>query len=334
MNDLRKMSDGQLYGLCLEYGRNAIRWRWRFAGLLPEVMRRRLYEKKGFRSIKEFAAKLAGMSEEQVNLVLNLERRFEDKPALHSLLTNGEASINKLAKIVSIATIENQEILADKVQLLPTRALETLARDEKRAMAENGKNHVVDALQPNLEFENQNGLDAGAISEVQIGFLEPQIKPKSLHVQTEMQQFPEIVKLNLDGDILKELLELQEKEIDINSLIRKMLESRKAEIAEAKEQIAEEVLQKSDQRKQEGKKPSRYIPMKVRNILAAEHGKKCSIPGCNKPAKETHHTQRFALASTNDPRYMAPLCEEHHVIAQTIDIKYCQVRIAGTYHAN
>jgi hypothetical protein len=311
-NNLRKLSDGQLYGLCLEYGRNAIRWRWRFAGLLPEVMRRRLYEKKGFRSIKEFAAKLAGMSEEQVNLVLNLERRFEDKPALHSLLTNGEASINKLAKIVSIATIENQEILADKVQLLPTRALETLVRDEKLASS-----NKVCASQPDLEIEMQNGLQ------------EPKIKPKSLHVQTSLQQFSDIVKLNLDRDVLKELLELQAKEIDINSLIRKMLNERKAEIAEKKEKIAEEVLQKSEERKRQGKKPSRYIPMKVRNILIKEHGTKCSIPGCNRPAKEKHHTQRFALAGTNDPRYMAPLCEEHHIIAQTIDIKYIQVRMAA-----
>jgi hypothetical protein len=294
-------------------GSRHLEFRQKCIGMLPQIYKEKIYEMLGFASIIEYAAKLAGLSQEQVRLVLNLEKRFEDKPALHSLLVNGEISVNKLARIVSIATIENQEILADKVQLLPARALETLVRDEKLAMAQN------------IELETQKGSQ------------QPLLVDESLHVQTEAtrgtQQFSDIVKLNLDGDVLKELLELQEKDIDINLIIRKMLNERKAEIAEEKEKIAEEVLQKSAVRKQQGKKPSRYIPVKVRNILKAENGTKCSIPGCNKPAKEKHHTQRFALSGTNDPRYMAPLCQEHHIIAQTIDIKYIQVRMAATGHA-
>ena len=74
---------------------------------------------------------MCGLSEEQVRLVLNLEKRFEDKKILHRLLVNGEVSINKLAKIASIATANNQESLANQSKILPCRALETLARDEK-----------------------------------------------------------------------------------------------------------------------------------------------------------------------------------------------------------
>jgi hypothetical protein len=300
--NLIKLSDEKLYDLCREYGRNAIRWRWRFAGLLPEVMRRRLYEKKGFRSIREFAAKLAGMSEEQVNLVLNLERRFEDKPALQSLLINGEVSVNKLARVASIATPENQEILADKVMLLPQKALEVLVKDEKNAAA---------------EIEDPNGEQ------------KPLFEDISLRAHSKVQDISAYVKIMecLSSEVKEKLLELIKKRIDINKIFLEFLENREAGIAEAKEEIAAEVLQKSDERKKQGKKPSRYIPAKVRDILKAEHGEKCSIPGCNKPAREKHHTQRFALAGTNDPRYMAPLCEEHHIIAQTIDIKYWQVRV-------
>ncbi|MCC7196784.1 hypothetical protein IT413_01155 [Candidatus Peregrinibacteria bacterium] len=100
---------------------------------MPEALRRRLYEKKGYSSIFEFAAKLAGMSQEQVRLVLNLEKRFEDKPVLKNMLVNGEVSINKLARIVSVATIENQNEIANKVSILPKNALETWIRDEKFA---------------------------------------------------------------------------------------------------------------------------------------------------------------------------------------------------------
>lgn len=106
-------------------------WRQKFCGLLPEVNRRRLYEKKGFGSIFEFAKKLAGLSEEQVRRVLNIEKKLEAFPVLHELLVGGNVSVSKLARVVSIATPENEDFLADQVQLLPKTALETLVRDEK-----------------------------------------------------------------------------------------------------------------------------------------------------------------------------------------------------------
>jgi len=133
-----KFSDEKLYALCRKYGENSLYYRRKFIGFLPEVYKRKLYEKKKFRSIFEFAARLCGVSEEQVRRVLNLEKKFEDKPVLKAMLENGEVSANKLAKIASIATPENQQILASQVKLLPCRALETLARDERRIENENG----------------------------------------------------------------------------------------------------------------------------------------------------------------------------------------------------
>lgn len=77
-----EMTDQELYNLCRKYGEMTLSAKRKFAGLLPEVLRRKLYEKKGFSSIFEFAARLAGMSREQVQLVLNLEKKFENKPLL------------------------------------------------------------------------------------------------------------------------------------------------------------------------------------------------------------------------------------------------------------
>ena len=145
----RNLTDEQLFNLCQKYGDNALHWRRKFEGLLPEVFRRRLYEKKGHPSIFVFASKLAGLSEEQVRRVLNLEKRFDDKPALQTLLVNGEVSVNKLARVASIATPENQKGLAQQVQVLSNRAIETLVRDEKYAAA---------AIAAELEFQNPDGL--------------------------------------------------------------------------------------------------------------------------------------------------------------------------------
>ena len=125
------LTDAKLYELCKKYGASALLWRRKFIGLLPEVNRRRLYEKRGFSSIFEFAAKLCGLSAEQVRLALNLEKRFEDKPVLKKMLENGEASINKLTRVVSIATPENECELLAKVTVLPSRAVETLVHDFK-----------------------------------------------------------------------------------------------------------------------------------------------------------------------------------------------------------
>ena len=53
--NLRKLTDPELYKLCQEYGLNARQWMRKFAGLLPEVKRRRLYRRHGCSSIHEFA---------------------------------------------------------------------------------------------------------------------------------------------------------------------------------------------------------------------------------------------------------------------------------------
>ncbi len=287
--EIAEMSDEKLFILCRQFGSSALYWRQKFIGLLPEVNRRMLYEKKGFGSIFEFAKKLAGLSEEQVRMTLNLEKRFEDKPILKSLLVNGEVSINKLSRIVSIATEENQEILAEQVKLLPKDALEILVRDQKAHGALDG------------ESGNQNV------------FLEPFFGVKSLPGQTKEPQ--------LADDVKNELFELQQKGIDINEMLRIFLQKRKLDIAQEKEEIA------ADQNDHgQTKKSSRYIPAKIKKLLNKEHGSKCSIKTCTRQAQTIHHTQRFALAGAHDPHYLAPLCKEHHIIAHSIDFKFHNAR--------
>ncbi len=56
--------------------------------------------------------------------------------------------------------------------------------------------------------------------------------------------------------------------------------------------------------------------------MEKEYGTKCSIPGCANESENLHHEQRYAIALTHDPHYLAPVCEPHHEIAHTIDIKY------------
>ena len=282
-----KITDEKLFELCKKYGSSALLWRQRFVGLLPEVNRRRLYERKGSSTIFEFAAKLCGLSVDQVCLALNLRKRFDNMPTLKKMLEEGEVSINKLARVVSIATPENEAELAEKVRVLPKSALETLVRDEKRATW-------------NTLKENQNGLQ------------KPLFGNGSLPGQTGLS----VQTFELAPDVTEQLNNLHSMGIDINELLRKFLKQRKEEIEKKKEEIAEEIQPAS----------SRYIPAKVKEVLHQEHGTKCSIPTCNKPSEVIHHTQTFGLSHTHDPRFLAPLCREHHMIAHSMDVKYHEIR--------
>ncbi|MFA6343863.1 MAG: hypothetical protein WCX45_03960, partial [Candidatus Gracilibacteria bacterium] len=204
------------------------------------------------------------------------------------------------------------------------------------------------------EPENKKGSPENAN-----GLQEPLFDHKSVHVHTQTTDLFEDVKLlqKFSPELKEKLKELDEKGLNINQILLELLQNRDEEIAMEKEQIGEEIVkaqlmqqQAMDTKKQAAsaqekigveiasaqekskselptKKPSHYINVKIKNLLKKEHGDKCSIPGCNKPATTIHHTQRFTLSHNNDPRFLAPFCEQHHEIAHSIDQKYQQKRV-------
>jgi hypothetical protein len=261
------MTDNQFYILHKKIGKTSLEWRWKFIGMLPEAYERRIHEKKGYESIFVYAAKIAGLSHDQVRKVLNLEKKFKETPSLHSLLIRGEVSHHKLARVASIANPENEKELVRKVKVLSQGAIETMVRD----------------------FKSENGL------------VKPSNESKSVRT----------LGFQMNEELQNKLNELTEKGLDVNEILLELLEKREKEIEDEKEEIAEGLSQTD----------SRYIPVKVRKVLKKEHGKKCSIRSCRKPAKHIHHTQLFSISRLHDPRYLAPLCKEHHEIAHSVDQK-------------
>lgn len=267
-------SDAQLLSTAVRYGEEARNWRNRFLGLLPEIYRRKLYEKQGYSSIFVFAFKVGGVSEEQVSRALNLDRKFENMPALKSIFNNGEASMNKIARVASIATPDNEEELAEMAKTLPMSALKTFVRDVRISES------VVDH-----KPENENIFEQEVV--------------------------------HLEQDVKSELLELQNRGIDINAIIRDALAKRKQYIQEEKQAIAENCQETA----------SRYIPARTRRIVTQEHGTKCSITTCTNQSQDIHHAQRFSIAKTHDPHYLAPLCKGHHTLAHRVDRRYWEKKM-------
>lgn len=292
-NIVSEQADNKLFLTFREYGTKALLYRQKCIGLLPGIYRRKIHEQQGFPSIFEFAARYAGLSQEQVKRVLSLDEKFQDKPALKVALESGEVSINKLARVVSIATVENQEELAEQARLLSKNALETLVRDEKRLRAITHDTLQNDSISVKPEFVPGHK-SFGAVEDVD----------KLIGIMAEKS-------LKLAPEVVVKLRGLKEKGIDINRLILETLDKRNAEIEREKEQIGLHMTDETG---------TRYIPVRVRRVLHAEHGSCCSIPGCGKPSEATHHTRRFALNHRHDPRFMAPLCRNHHQIAHTIDV--------------
>ena len=320
--------DEKNHNLFKFYGAKAKEYRQKCIGLLPAIFKSKIYKQKGFESIFEYAAKLAGMSQELVKRVLSLNERFQETPTLQNLLTEGKVSVHKLARIASVATAGNEDFWATQVQILHHRELETLIRDER--VIEANKDFEMNLQIEQTNVENKNGLQETLFDQNFVHVHKSGIENNQREMQLASLQ--DVAQLNFNKAIVKKLLELQIKGININELILNFLEKREREIAQKKEEIAEEILEKRQKDsndknlKQQLRSSSRYIPTKIKKIIYQEYGTKCSISSCNKPSTQIHHTQRFSLSQNHDPHYLAPLCKEHHVIAHSIDIKFQKFR--------
>ncbi|MBD3328644.1 hypothetical protein GF340_05075 [Candidatus Peregrinibacteria bacterium] len=249
------MSDKQLYEKCREYGKAALEARRKFIGLLPEVARRRLWQAKGFESVFHFAAVLAGVSREQVQRVLQLEKRFANKPALKKVLVKGEISVNKLARVASIATEQNQTELVHMTKNLSSRSLELAIKEHK-----------------------------------------------TVHVS----------RFEMADDVQKKLQQLHEEGIDVNEMLRNMLNQRDKQ-TEQNNQL-------------EAPAKSSYIPVKIKQAIHYKYENKCAVPGCQQKSTNFHHTLRRSIGKIHSPKFMVPLCKAHHDLEHLTDERVMMYR--------
>lgn len=118
--ELQKLSDSDLYQRCKDYGLNARIWKRRFAGLLPEVLRRGLHRRRGC------------VSKEAVDKVLRLSSHLADKPLLREQLESGAEGWSKIEAVVFMARPETDAFWASKVSELPKLALEAFVSEKRK----------------------------------------------------------------------------------------------------------------------------------------------------------------------------------------------------------
>ncbi len=124
------MKNEDLHLKFTEYGKNAKEWLKKCALLLPEIQKRRIWEKKGFSSIYEYAAKLAGMSRHQVENALRIMRKIEDKPHLKAVVE--KKGLNSVRPVLSVLNSQNERFWAGKAMKMSKNVLETYIREIKK----------------------------------------------------------------------------------------------------------------------------------------------------------------------------------------------------------
>ena len=289
------MTDKELFELCQQYGRKARKWKNKFVSLLPEVYKRRLYRKRKFCSIYEFAAKLGGVSKNVVDDAIRLDEKFEKMPELKALIS--DIGVSKLKTVAGIAKKETSEFWANKVKTMTRSGLVTYIHDIKKIPGESdSKNHSLPLFdQKNDLSENQNS------------------KTQNENKSTFSMQLSEKAIFNMR--LLKQKIEKEEGEILCWDEVVQIV-SKKIFIEKPKPQ----------KNPRPSNPKSRQASTKQKREALAETEGKCSIPGCNKPATELHHPKHWSIHKSHNE--LEPLCKDHHELEHQsnsmIDIKFRQ----------
>lgn len=278
--EIQEMSDKDLYARCQEYGTAARVWRRRFAGLLPEVLKRDLHRRRGYGSIYEFAFKLAGMSNASVDKVLNLAGKLEDKPALREQLVSGAQGWSKIEKVAYIATPETDKEWAEKVEKMSAGALGAFVQ-ATRVFTKNG-----------------NGEELTDVGESHNIFRLNQWGSMSFPVSPEVEKRLRLLKYQL------------EREKGVTLSYNEVLEVLMKGGAVEKTQIVIQVCPECAARRA-AEANGRAIPALVRRMIQATYHGMCGFQDCTKPATSLHHTRRYSLDQRHDPKSIVPLCKAH-----------------------
>ncbi|MBN1494882.1 hypothetical protein JW911_04070 [Candidatus Peregrinibacteria bacterium] len=330
--DFAKLTDKDLYKYCKETGLNARIWNRRFIATIPEVARRRLYKKYGYCSIHEFAAKLAGVSHNNVDGVLRVDEKLKDMPKIKSLIS--EKGLNKVRLVSNIVKPETENFWAEKIKAMTFSSLRIFINEKFRFKTEDIKNDKKPLEQGQIgmfdlkNFKSQNRNESNGkiveISETRGGA----IPKKTFTIQIDNETEFELRKFKLK-------LEKEKKEpVDWNTALKELVKrattkrtagssvcqtkpvTQKGSRATVKRSYVASVVAASQctgNRLTHSKITpivTRYIPSKIKRHLEQKYNGCCAYTGCNKPYEHIHHPARFSERPNHEN--LMPLCKEHH----------------------
>lgn len=316
------MTDKELYQYCQDVGAKARDWKKRFVALLPEVAKRNLYRKYGFASIVDFAGRLGGVGEYTVEVAMQLQKHINDKPALLNILP--KVGVHKMRVVATIATKENQEILAKKVMEMSKPALQVWAREirPRPEILQNPDSQKSLTEAQNSLFGNNRGFenfsDMSSVDE-RIHYSFDVDKKTDFKLRKYKQEMEKAIKRYATWcEVMQKLIK---DKFDIaNELCKeKISESNQMIQNPVNTTITNMSKSESDKKIVYASNTTRHIPAEIKRKIQNKYQGMCGYPGCNKPSTVLHHTKRFALSPNHEN--IIPLCAEHHEIIHTGWIK-------------
>ncbi|NIA01788.1 MAG: hypothetical protein GWP15_00210 [Nitrospirae bacterium] len=294
---MKKLSknEAEVHEKFLFCGEKAKKWIHECELLLPRVEELRIWEKLGFSSLYEYAAKIVRMSQMKVDRSLWMFDKLKDKPELAKVAK--EKGLNSVRPAVSIATVETDKFWAEKARTMGVNSLEVYVREYKK------KFELEEEKSLNL-FEVTDGENVEELFHMEkleggVGDMST-LKSNSADFYKKMAVF-----MDLDEEVVEELQKLKGQG-DWNSLMKQLLSIWRARVEKKRQEIKKTIPEKAK---------SRYVPAKIRqNIFAATNGT-CCFPRCTRKSEVLHHTDRFALSKKHDPEKIMPLCKAHHDLA-------------------
>jgi len=288
--DLQTLSDSELYQLCQEYGSQARIWKRKFAGLLPEVLRRELYRRRGCGSIYEFAFKIGAMSSESVDRILRLAAHLEDKPTLKEQLLSGSQGWSKLEKVACIATPDTEKEWAERVEKMTHAGLEAYVQEYRKVL-----------------FTETINVSAHALKDM------PQNKTKTVQAWGQMS-FPVSPEVEKRLRLTKYQLEKEKKSaLTFSEVLGSILTNETPANAQNAPQVVIRICPEC-QKRIALTTEKRPIPASVRRFLYHKYQGLCAFPNCFLPACSLHHLKRYALEKTHDTENIVPVCKKHEAL--------------------
>lgn len=265
---------------------------------MPEIEKRRIWRKRGFSCIYEYAAKIAGMSREKVDNSLRILKKLEGKPILRKVAE--EKGLNVIRSVLTISNNGGEEFWARKASEMSRHTMETYVREYKKQYGQvQSDQNVLSGQVKDKQIQICNfRTGPGAISEKSTsdtgaaGLIDKQTPAKiKITIDLDPETAEKLAKLKGFGEwdaLMKELIALKEEKL------QKELEAEKPKKVET---------------------DSRHVPIKIQRYVMKKTNGLCAFPGCKRRAEILHHTQRFALEKVHDPDRVAALCGAHHAIA-------------------
>ena len=272
-----------------DYGLKTKEWINKCKFLLLEIDKKKIWKKKGFSSIHEYAAKLAGLSRFQVDDALRILRKIEEKPALMEVAK--EKGLNCVRPVITIVKKEDEAFWAEKASQMSKHALQTYVSTLRR------ESHPKE-FGPGTGVRISPGTDVYKLgTDVQSPGTGVHISPNSTGSPKPPCPKTKCSELKLPADLVEKLQKIP----DLEAKLREFIKQEKEILEESKPKPV--------------KTESRHIPAEIKRHSLKRSNGLCAYPGCTKPYKILHHTQRFALEKIHDPDQIVPLCKGHEQIA-------------------